>query len=123
MYQALVCIAQSVAAVSPGLANADVLKLRKPIFFQNDPRTITASQTLVSVSTRLFNVAPCLITLAETGVRINPSLIGVCPFLLIYMIMDSWQLHLPPLPEFALLDCCVGLLFVCVAPCCRHSIA
>lgn len=94
--------AQTVAAVSPRLANANVLKLRTPVFFQNDPRTIAASKTLVSVSSRLFNVAPCLITLAETGVRVNPSLIGVRPFLQIPTI-NPWQLNSPPLPDFALL--------------------
>ncbi|CAL8469158.1 g8699 [Coccomyxa elongata] len=72
-------IVATVAAVSPSFANPNVFKLGAPIFFQNQPNTITASQTLVSTSEQLFNVAPCLIALSQIGVQVNPILIQVSP--------------------------------------------
>ncbi|BDA45096.1 hypothetical protein COCOBI_06-5760 [Coccomyxa sp. Obi] len=72
----------TVAAVSPKLANAHVLRLRTPTFFVNDPKTISGQNNFVSVTSRLFNVSPCLIALSQTGVRISPTLIGISPRLL-----------------------------------------
>ena len=70
---------QTVAAVSPRFANPNVFRLGAPVFFDNRPFTVSGSQTLASVSEQMFNVAPCLIALSQTGVQVNPVLIGVSP--------------------------------------------
>lgn len=73
------CYGQTIRAVSPNLANAIGPGIGAPAFFVNKPNTVTASQTLASVSEQLFSIAPCLIALSQTGVQVNPILIGVSP--------------------------------------------
>nr|QOL01187.1 putative extracellular protein CSOL_105 [Pseudococcomyxa simplex] len=75
-------IVATIRAVSPNLANAIGPGIGAPAFFVNKPNTVTASQTLASVSEQLFSIAPCLIALSQTGVQVNPILIGVSPRLL-----------------------------------------
>jgi hypothetical protein len=70
----------TIFAISPNLGR--VVFLSAPIWFQNNPKTITTSFTGVNVAERFFNIAPCLFALSQQGIQVESELIFISPRLI-----------------------------------------
>ena len=69
--------AQTLFAISPTFGRS--VSLGALNWIQNKPNVVTATVTTASATAQLFNVAPCLFALSQSGVNVNPILIQISP--------------------------------------------